>query len=101
MLAAAAGPDAAGRAFNVAGGRRTTVSELADRVLALTGCELAPVYTDPRPGDVPHSYADGSLAAEVLGYQARETLDQGLAAALDYYRGLFAPPAGPERGGSR
>lgn len=91
LLAATAPARAAGRAFNVAGGRQTTVAELADRIRELTGSVAEPVHADPRPGDVLHSYADGSQAAEVLGYEPSQTLGEGLALALDYYRGRFAP----------
>jgi len=88
LLAAGAPAAAAGRVYNVASGRRTTVLELARRVAETVGGAPAPVHEAPRPGDVSHSLADLSRAREELGYEPRYGLVEGLAASLEHYRRL-------------
>jgi UDP-glucose 4-epimerase len=78
--AAAAPSDACGLVFNVARGGRVTLLELWDRVCAAVGAErLEPVFEPPRAGDVRHSQADVSRAAELLGWRATVDLADGLA----------------------
>lgn len=90
-LAAALAPESAcGRAYNVAPGSRTTVNELAARVREVCGATVGPEYDPPRPGDVLHSMADASLAAEHLGWRAVVELGDGLARALPDYQRLAA-----------
>jgi UDP-glucose 4-epimerase len=77
-LLAASAPGAAGEAFNVACGERTSLNEIVARISALTGAEVEAVNTDPRPGDVRHSLADISKAREILGYEPAVDFDEGL-----------------------
>ena len=49
----------------------------------LLGAEIEPVHAAPRPGDVDRSWADISLAAEVLGYVPAVDFEQGLRLTLD------------------
>jgi len=93
LRAAAAPAEVAGRAYNVAAGRRTTVNELAATIADLVGGGPAPVHVDPRPGDVPHSLADLTRVQQDLDYHPTHTLRQGLEATLPYYRALAAASA--------
>jgi UDP-glucose 4-epimerase len=77
-LRAASAPRAAGAVVNVAGGRQTSINELALRLRELTGATLDPIYDPPRPGDVRHSVADLALARELLGYAPAVDLREGL-----------------------
>jgi dTDP-L-rhamnose 4-epimerase len=78
-LAAMDAPAAAGHAINVATGRRITILELAERIAAALGSELEPDLTgEYRAGDIRHCFADLSRARELLGFEARVTLDDGL-----------------------
>jgi nucleoside-diphosphate-sugar epimerase len=87
LLAAVAPKEAAGRAYNVAGGRRTTVGEVAATIRRLVGRGGEVRHEPPRPGDVQHSLADLSLARSGLGYAAEHELEAGLARSLtDYAR---------------
>ena len=87
LLAAEAPPEACGRAYNVGGGARTTVTELARLVCSVAGApaELVPSYGPPRPGDVRHSLADGTLAGRELQYRPAWTVSRGLEAAREHY----------------
>jgi nucleoside-diphosphate-sugar epimerase len=85
LLAAGAPAAACGRAFNVAGGRRISVNELAAEVRRLAGGP-PPLYEAPRAGDVRHSLADLAAAGELLGYRPRVELAEGMARTADAFR---------------
>ena len=93
LLAAGAPSAAAGQAFNVAGGRQTSVNELATAVADILGSDLEPHHEPPRAGEVRHSLADLSRASEFLGYSPETDLETGLGACREYYEGLFATAA--------
>lgn len=93
LAAAAAGPEAFGRSFNVAGGRPVSLSDLLSTLGALLGREIRPEYAPERAGDIRHSYASIDLARQVLGWEPQVSLRQGLALSLDWYRGLAAGEA--------
>lgn len=90
LLAAGAPPKACGRAYNVAGGRRTTINDLARAVREAVEGAPEPKHEAERPGDVRHSVADGSLSKRVLGYAPEVELAQGLARASRHYATLAA-----------
>ena len=76
---AMAAPAAPGRAINVATGRQLSVAELAARVAEALGSPLEPeVSGEFRIGDIRHCFADVSLASELLGFEARWSLDDML-----------------------
>ncbi len=78
--------EACGRVFNIARGDTITVNELFERLRALTGSELRPVYESARPGDVKHSFADVDRARSVLGFEPGVGLDEGLRTTVDWFR---------------
>lgn len=65
--------------YNVGGGTRATVNELVEVVGRVTGRELVVEYVSPAAGDVRSTWADSTLAKEVLGYAPEITLDEGVA----------------------
>lgn len=77
--------EAAGEIFNIASGRRTAINDLYDRIAGLLGKGNRPIYEAPRQGDVRHSLADISKAKNLLGYEPRYTIDQGLGEAIGWY----------------
>lgn len=81
LLAARAPAKAAGRAYNIGAEGSTTVNRLAELIARLCGFADAPVYLDPRPGDVRHSKADITRAREGLGFRPTMPLEEGLAIA--------------------
>ncbi len=87
-LLAASAPGAAGKAFNVACGERTSLNEVIARLATLAGREVEAVNTDPRPGDVGHSLADISHAREILGYEPAVDFEEGLRRTYAYYEEL-------------
>jgi nucleoside-diphosphate-sugar epimerase len=87
LKAAEASPEASGLSYNIAPGSRVTVNELAKAVRDAWGSGLEPTHVDPRPGDVRHSQADPTRAAEQLGFSAEVTLADGLRRTAEWYRG--------------
>lgn len=75
---AAAQSDVSGEVFNIACGDRTTVNELVGDINEILDATIAPVYADPRPGDVRHSHADISKASEQIGYEPAIPYRDGL-----------------------
>jgi len=92
LAATTSNPAAINQVFNVALGTRTTLNELFEVIRS----KLLPDYPHLqnfrshyqafRPGDILHSQADISKAKTLLGYNPSHTLEQGLDAALDWYK---------------
>jgi UDP-glucose 4-epimerase len=74
---AAGGHD--GGVFNVGTGRETSVNDLHAACRRASGSTDPPSYLPARPGDVLRSVIDPRLAHRELGWEARSTLDEGLA----------------------
>jgi nucleoside-diphosphate-sugar epimerase len=77
-LRAADAPGASGRVLNVAAGRRTTLNELLATIQEITGTDVPARHGPARAGDVRHSQAEIALARELLGYEPRVSLQEGL-----------------------
>jgi UDP-N-acetylglucosamine/UDP-N-acetyl-alpha-D-glucosaminouronate 4-epimerase len=90
LLAAGAGAEACGAVYNVAGGKGTTVEELARDVREVVGGSQEPRKEPSRPGDVRHSLADLSRSRERLGYDPVWSLLQGLSACRAHYTATCA-----------
>lgn len=88
-LLAVEAKDAPGRIMNLACGGQLTLNQLLILLRQITGSDVEAVHTDPRPGDVRHSWADITLSEQVLNYETRVPLDEGLRKAVDYFRALF------------
>jgi dTDP-glucose 4,6-dehydratase len=66
-----------------------TVRQLADRVLALTGSN-SPVVQRPLPVDDPRvRQPDITRAREMLGWEPKVPLDEGLTRTIRYFRGVL------------
>jgi len=82
-----------GEAINIGSGRAVSVLELAKTVRRLAGRDdLPPTHDAARPGDVPHSCADVSRAAETLGFSAEVDLERGLGELLAMSRDNHQAP---------
>jgi nucleoside-diphosphate-sugar epimerase len=77
--------DAAGRVLNIACGTSHSLNDTVEVLNRLLGAEIEAVHAAPRPGDVARSWADISLAEEVLGYAPAVDLEHGLRLMLDAY----------------
>jgi UDP-glucose 4-epimerase len=76
-----------GEILNIACGSPITLTELAKLMLKLANKENLKInYTDPRPGDILHSYGDMSKAKELIGFEAKFNQEEGLRDYFKWYR---------------
>lgn len=85
-LLAARADHTAGQVVNIACGEVITINEIIGMINDLTGKAVKPIYDPPRPGDIKHSFADITLARELIGFEPVITFKQGLEKAIDWYR---------------
>jgi nucleoside-diphosphate-sugar epimerase len=76
---------AAGRAYNVACGERTSLLDLLRTLERILGRPIRPVHGPPRPGDVRHSVASIDEARRSLGYAPRIGLEEGLRRTVAWF----------------
>jgi UDP-glucose 4-epimerase len=80
-------PEAVGQAFNIGNARSTvTINELAQRIKRLTGCPGELVFQPLHYADVELRIPNVGKARELLGFEARVDLDEGLAKTIAWYR---------------
>jgi UDP-glucose 4-epimerase len=84
-LLAATVPGVSGLTCNIGCGGRYTLLELLALIGRAVGREPRPQFGPPRAGDVPHSQADISLAAERLGYRVVVPFDEGIARTVAWF----------------
>ncbi len=75
-----------GSVINIANGQRVTLNQLLQEVKELTGKDIEAEYQDPRAGDVLHSLADITRARELLGFEPRVGLREGLQSTMDWWK---------------
>lgn len=73
--------------FNVGTGRRLSVLDIANALIAGMGKNLEPIIAKKfREGDIRHCYGDISKIASVAGYQPKVTFEQGIPALVEWCR---------------
>lgn len=86
----AAKNDAAGETINAGAGNPIKLSDLAKLMLKLTNSEhLGITFTDPRPGDILHSYADISKAKRIINFEPEYDQEKGLRDYLIWYKKYY------------
>ncbi|MEI7671433.1 MAG: SDR family oxidoreductase [Deltaproteobacteria bacterium] len=84
--------EAINQVFNIAVHARTTLNQLFEMIRTRLAPhhghlkEFKPTYRDFRPGDIMHSHADITKAETRLGYHPTHKIEEGLDAALEWYR---------------
>lgn len=85
--------EAVNQVYNTAVGERTTLNDLVlylKNALAKYDAQIAtiePKHGPNRAGDIPHSLASIEKAKNLLGYEPKFTLEQGLKEAVKWYWG--------------
>lgn len=86
---AAKSKNVGGETFQIASNRETSISELMSVLLpTLEKFSINDVrvnYSDKRKGDVMYNYSDTSKAREILGWESKTSLSEGLCATIDYF----------------
>ena len=85
-ILAAESNKANGKVFNVARGDRTSILELALKIIEITDSSSSIIFDKPRPGDIRHSQADISEIRK-LGFKPEYSLEEGLLKTVEWYRG--------------
>ncbi len=78
-----------GHAFNFSNENQITVLELANKILALMGSNLQPQILATAAHEIPHQYLSAAKAREMLGWQPKFTLEEGLRRTIDWYKEFF------------
>jgi len=71
---------------NIGTGLETSVVDLHAHLRRLTGCDAAPEHAAAKDGEVRRSVLSCTRAERVLGWNPAVTLEQGLAATVDFFR---------------
>jgi UDP-glucose 4-epimerase len=71
--------------FNVGGGRRITINELAETICRLTASRSKIQHAAPRPGDVRHSLASLEKL-RAAGFQPAVAFAEGLQATIEFFQ---------------
>ncbi len=75
-----------GRYINIGTGTETSVNDLYAMIKKLTGATIDPDYADAKPGDLARSVLDVAAAKQHLGWEPWTSLEDGLAATVEYFR---------------
>ena len=73
------------RVVNIAGGSPVPLMDFVRTVEAAVGIEAKIDMLPMQPGDVPRTWADPDLLAELTGYTPATSVDEGVAAFVDWY----------------
>lgn len=86
-LKAAESTNAVGQVINIANGERISLNQLLRELQELTGkTNVTADYQQTRVGDVKHSLADVSRARDLLGYEPKIDLREGLSLTIDWWK---------------
>jgi dTDP-L-rhamnose 4-epimerase len=98
LLLAAQREEAVGGTFNIGSGRSVTVREVAETLAGVLNVDIEPQVTGRyRIGDIRHCFADISRAREVLGYQPRVSLEEGMTELVGWLQEQERPEDGVGR----
>ena len=75
-----------GEIFNIGANSPIKLVDLAKLMLKITNKENLNIkYSDPRPGDILHSYADISKAKELINFEPEFSQEEGLRNYIKWY----------------
>lgn len=86
LKACLAPANADGQVYNIAYGGREYLIDIYYGLTRALGVDIEPIYGPDRPGDIKHSNADITKAQELLGYAPEWNFQQGIDAAIAWYR---------------
>ncbi len=86
-IQAALSNKANGEVINIAAGKSTSVNQLAENISEIAETEsIKPRLMPSRPGDIRHSYADISKAKELMDWEPKTELRDGLRQTFEYFQ---------------
>ena len=78
--------EAINQVYNIACGEQTSLNELYEGLRKEAGTSIAPKHGPERTGDVKHSLADISKAKQLLGYEVKVAVKDGLQRTFRWYK---------------
>jgi len=72
--------------FNIGSGESIDLNTLARTLAEIMDVSIPPLYEKPRSGDIRDSVSDITAVKKTFGYQARYSLDKGLAETIQWFR---------------
>ncbi len=88
-MRAAQAHTAVGQVMNIAGGSRVTLHDVMRILREIHGSPFDVVFGEKQHGDVRHTFADTSLAEQMITYRPRVALRQGLFEEFTYIASLY------------
>lgn len=89
LKACLADKEAAGQAFNIAYGGQEYLIDLYNKLCELLNKDIKPIFAEDRKGDIKHSNADISKAAQFLNYEPEYDFARGIEFAVGWYKDNF------------
>lgn len=86
-LIASEHPHAPGKVFNVCTGIETRLLDLIEVLYDLFPDVPQPTFEEPRPGDIYRSVGSPAFTAEMIGFEAQVSLEDGLKETVAWMRG--------------
>ena len=75
-----------GEAINIACGKQTSLNQLLSIIKDILGSAQAPIYEEPRKGDVRHSLADIRKGKELINYEPKVRIETGLKKTVEFFK---------------
>jgi len=72
--------------INIGCGKSISINQLAEKIIKLSGKKLKPVYYPPLAGDIRHSLANVSRTKELLDFEAKTPLEDGLLEIIKHFK---------------
>ena len=85
-LLAVDGKGLTGQVINIACGQKVSVNRIVEMTNSVLGTSIQPTHAPIRAGDVRDSWADITLADQLLRYRPTVFFDEGLRRSIDWYR---------------
>lgn len=89
-LAAATVPEAVGQIFNIGGGSRVVLTEVLDTMEQIIGRPIRRNHIEKAMGDARHTAADISKAKNLIGYQPKVPLAEGLRQEWEWIQSWYS-----------
>lgn len=86
IIAIAENPSTRGNTFNLGSAKEISIKELAEKISQIAGQnEPQIVHDEPRPGDVMRLFSDSSKLKNLVGFEPKIELIDGLSQLKDWY----------------